>query len=180
MGVAEAFKNQWTLIALGVIGILFLTSTFLINGTVKIALYLVFTIVSCVFTYVLSVNRSPIDISPIFFLMVLISVEYGFFYAVLFVITTTFLPVFFGGGDLEPGTFLFLGSFILICFLAQMFSGTAILTLGIGLMALNLVFAFFFQFMGENPGGFIYSLIHAVITIFYFAVLGEFLIKIIN
>lgn len=160
--------------------LIFFASFFGAKGLFKPLLYIVFTIVSGAIVFILSYARSPIDISPVFFLMMIISLKYGFFYAVLFVIIASLVPDLFAGGEVTPGTFLFMGSFIILAFLARMFSGYGIVPLGIGLTLINLVVAFFVQFAEDNPGGFIFSIVHAGVTIFYFVALGGFLMNLVG
>lgn len=162
-----------------VIGIFVLLSSFLIDSVLKILLYMAFTAISGAMTYALGKARSPIDIAPTFFFMIVISLGYGFWYAVPFVIFVSTIPTILGEGDLTFGTFLFMGAFIFFCFLAKSFDQVGIVPLGIGLTIANLAFGGIVQFMENEPGSFIYSIIHTIVTIMYFVTLGNLLMGIL-
>ncbi len=172
--MALKLSRNKLLIVIGIFSLLVLSS-FFIDSVLKVSLYITFTVISSVITYILGKARSPIDIAPTFFFMIIISLQYGFWYAVLFIVFVSTVPTVLGEGDITLGTFLFMGAFMFFAFLAKSFDQVSIMPLGIGLTFANLAFGGLVQFLDNEPGAFFYSIIHTAVTIMYFVTMGKLL-----
>ncbi|MBI2543460.1 MAG: hypothetical protein HYW24_04725 [Candidatus Aenigmarchaeota archaeon] len=173
------FKSRFKTVKplLPVITILLFALVYLIVPQVTVLI--VFTLIAGTIQYFLALSKSPVDINPTFFFMILLAVKYGWAYSAVFVFLATVIPVMIAGGELGIYAFIFMGSFLTLAFLSTLFSGYSIVLIGIATVLINLFVAFWINISTDNPGGFVYSIIHASITIFYFVAVGEFLVNLI-
>ncbi|MBI2547117.1 MAG: hypothetical protein HYW23_01585 [Candidatus Aenigmarchaeota archaeon] len=144
----------------------------------SITVFLIMALISGVISYFISLARFPIDISPTFLFMIILALKYGFGYSAAFIVITSTLPALIAGGELGLSTFLFMGMFLILGLASTLISGYSVVAIGIGATVLNLIAAWFINLSEDNPGGFIFSIIHAAITVFYFVTLGPYLIAI--
>ncbi|MBN1502363.1 hypothetical protein JW930_02365 [Candidatus Woesearchaeota archaeon] len=78
----------------------------------KIAIYLLLTLFTSTFVYANYYIKLPFDISPVLFLSLIISSEYGFVFAVFFIIASGIIPMVMAGGSFDHTTLFYLSLII--------------------------------------------------------------------
>ncbi|MEM4397967.1 MAG: hypothetical protein QW757_05085 [Candidatus Woesearchaeota archaeon] len=82
----------------------------------KIAIFLFFTIITAIFTYINYHIKFPFDLSPVLFLSLIISREYSFLFSIAFIIVTGIVPMVFAGGSFDHTTLFYLSIIFLVNF----------------------------------------------------------------
>ncbi|MCX8178454.1 MAG: hypothetical protein N3D75_01335 [Candidatus Aenigmarchaeota archaeon] len=137
--------------------------------------FFVISIIICaIISYFQATFKMPFDISPTFFLMIIISIKYGFPQSIIFVIISSIIPAIIAGGEVGLPSFLFLGSFAFQSFLSNIIN-LDIIYLGIILSTLNLTLGYFINKIVGWEGGFVNSLVNYFANIIYFLQFGSFL-----
>ncbi len=160
---------------------LIILSILIIIKTQKILIFLALTLISgiiCFFNYSM---RLPFDITPVFFLSIIITNTYGFGYTVLFVILSGFIPSILSGGEASMSSIMYLVVNLLVNLLSIPLLGSNIVLGGIILSVVYSVLAGIGSAVtGENIQKEIFSVILTIIVnVLYFSKLGMFIISIL-
>ncbi len=174
-GFEGYLKSRKLLVAVFVAAIAVLLILLAPRGVVKLFLFLLFAAVSAVISYVQASVRSPVDLSPTFFLAIIISVDYGLIYSILFIPISSIIPAMMARGEVGLSSFLFMLSFIFLGFASKFFISFGIVNVGIAAALANLAVGWFVVGIHDNRSHFVFSVANAAVSIFYFVVLGNFL-----
>lgn len=160
-------------ILVGIISVLALTLFGAPVGLGRIFLFIILLAITAIISYYIGLFRSPIDASPTFFLMIPITWEYGFFYAVIFVIFGNLVPTIISGAEVGADALLFTSAFIFISLISGLFENLGIVLAGLLLTVLLVVIGFFINKSIQDEQGMILTLAHAGISAVYFVILGN-------
>jgi len=161
---------------------LIILSTLLIIKTQRILIFLALTLISGIICFLNYSTKLPFDITPIFFLSIIITNTYGFGYTVLFVILSGFIPSVLSGGEASMDSFMYLIVNLIVNLLSIQFLGNNIVFGGI-------VFSVIYSILvgigscitGEIIQKEIFSVILTIIVnVLYFSKLGIFLLTILG
>ena len=147
----------------------------------KFLLYLAFCAVAITITYINYYLRIPVDLTPIFFLSVIISFGYGFFYSMLFVIIVSLPPKIFSGADFGIQNIVYVIINIMVnLFLVSVWPSNIILFGIIGAVVYCLMSAVISGIIkGEIEKELLVSIINIGINLFYFLNFSSFLLGIL-
>jgi hypothetical protein len=161
--------------------LLLIIGSFLSMEVRMVGIFLIFILICGAFSYFQGQFHIPIDLSPTFFFSIIISIRYGIFYPILFIPFAGFIPAMLAGGEIGIGAFMFMGSFVLVGIVAKLLIGSlGLITVGIIAAVLNLALGWFINSLQGSPGGFFFSVINALITVFYFISFGAAVMSIIG
>ncbi|MCM2326061.1 MAG: hypothetical protein NDI94_06360 [Candidatus Woesearchaeota archaeon] len=114
------------------IGLIFIVSTILIFFMFKmIALYLVFIGITAMIIYYTKLYHIPIDISPLFFLEVVITRYYGFSYTLAYVLVAYIIPKTLAGTNMKFDSYMFIAVSMVACLFAYAFPTMPLIYLGL-------------------------------------------------
>jgi hypothetical protein len=175
------FRNRKYFVLAVVMPIALIIGSFLSMEIRLLSLFLFFIIICGAFSYFQATFRMPIDFSPTFFFSIIISIQYGIFYPLLFIPFAGILPSILAGGELGIGAFMFMGSFIIAGIAAKLLIGSVgLVAAGIIAAAINLTLGWFINSIQGNPGGFFFSVINALMTAFYLITFGAMIVSFIG
>jgi len=165
-------KKYFLLLALIILSVL------IIIKTQKILIFLALTLISGIICFLNYSTKLPFDITPIFFLSILITNMYGFGYTVLFVILSGLIPSVISGGEASMDSFMYLGVNLLVNLLSIQFLGNNIVFGGI---ILSVVYSILVGIGSCITGGVIqkeiFSVVLAIIVnVLYFSKLAVVII----
>lgn len=148
-------------------------------GLSKLVWFAALLLITGIISFYLAAVKSPVDASPAFFLMIIISQKYGFFYSVIFLILGNIVPSILGGDEMGAEPIMFLGTFVILTAVSGIFISLGIVITGIIMVIMLAIIGFFITRSLGNPGGFALTLAHAGITACYFVVLGNVMMQIL-
>lgn len=172
MDLKRIFENKKYLAAAIIILLLLLIGSLLSMEIKLISFFLIFILICGAFSYTQAMVQVPIDFSPTFFFTIIIATRYGPLYALLFIPLAGWFPALLSGGQWGPAAIFFMSSWVLLGFLANVFIGYGIIAVGIVAAILNLLIGWFINSFMGSEGGFYFSIINAVMSIFYFIMFG--------
>ncbi len=147
-------------------------------GLARLLIFLILLAITAAISYWLAAVKSPIDASPTFFLMIIINLKFGFFYALIFLILSSIAPTIIAGGEFGAASVLFSGAFLLLTLMSGLFIELGIVWTGIILSGLLIAIGFAINKIAADQGGMFMTVTHAALTIGYFAALGNLLMRI--
>lgn len=86
----------------------------------RISLYIIFVLITGILTYIKKLYHLPIDITPLFFLEIVITRYYGLGYMLLFILLGYVIPAVLGGGGFKWESYAFV-SVSIFCNLISVF-----------------------------------------------------------
>lgn len=145
----------------------------------KFLLFLVLTAITIAITYFNYYTRIPIDLTPIFFLSVIISFSYGLLFSVLFVLIVSLPPKLFSGSDFGVKSIFYIIINIIVNFVLVSISPGNIILFGIvGSVVYHLMSATLAGLMeGEIVKELLVSVINIGVSLFYFMNFGLILLR---
>jgi hypothetical protein len=181
MDLSRIYKNKAYLALAIIVPLLLLIGSYMSRSIRMVSLFLLFILISGGFSYFQGMLQIPIDFSPTLFLSIIISIEYGIFYPLLFIPFAGILPGILAGSELGIGAFMFMGSFVLAGIAAKLLIGTfSLVVVGIIAVAINLALGWFINSAQGSPEGFLFSVINALMTVFYFYTFGPMIISLVG
>jgi hypothetical protein len=147
----------------------------------KAFIYLLFTLLAALFVYLNYYIRLPFDVSPILFLSLVISRQYSFLLAIIFIFVAGILPMVFAGGSFDHTTIFYLTLIIMINLTNTFLKVFPFVYIFIGLAILHHILAFFGSMsFGNNPHKELVNLgIKVMVDCFYVLTLGGFVIGLV-
>ena len=109
-------------------------------------LYFMFTVFTAIIIYYTKLYHFPIDISPLFFLEVVITRYYGLPYTLLFILIAYIVPKTFAGSNMKFDSYVFITISMFANFFVLLFPNMPLLTVG------------FLTSIAQYIGGVIFSL----------------------
>ncbi|MBN2422716.1 hypothetical protein JXB41_05795 [Candidatus Woesearchaeota archaeon] len=171
-------KNKITVFLILLVSILLIPV--LIRAYSRLLFFIFAVIISATMTFFLNRFKSPVDFSPVFFFMIFISTEFGFGCSIIFYLLASLTPSLIAGGKVEMPTFMFMSVFFMLSFLAGLLKSFGIINVGIAAVIINVIAGWFINRLSGSPGKFIFSVIHALVTVVYIVNLSGFLENIIS
>jgi hypothetical protein len=181
MDLKRLYQNKaYLVLAIG-LPLLLLLGSYMSRSFRMVSIFLLFIAICGGFSYIQGMLHLPIDFSPTFFLSIMISIEYGIFYPLLFIPFAGILPSILAGGQVGAGAFLFLGAWMISGIAAKLLLPTVgLLFAGIIAALINLALGWFINSVQGQPVGFFFSVINALMTVFYFYTFGPMIISLIG
>jgi hypothetical protein len=180
MTLKSFFRKKRNILTVAVMAGIILLASVRSKGFLMVGLFVLFAALCAVISYYQANLRSPVDLSPTFFFVIILATKYGVFYPLFFIPVATLIPALLAGGEVGIGSLLFMCSFVIIGFLSNIFIGYGIVAVGIGAVIANLVASWFINRIMGWSFGFIFSIFNAAITLFYFVSFGPFLFRILS
>lgn len=145
-------------------------SILLIIKMSKFMIFLGLTIISGIIVFVNYYTELPLDISPVFFLSIIITSTYGFHYTIPFVLLAGFIPSVVSRG-IGFDCFMYLGVNLLVNFIFTSFSFNSIV---IGGIIFSFVYGLLTSAMSAMSGSpaekeFFFGALTFIINILYFS-----------
>ena len=133
------------------------------------AIFFIITLAVSVFVYVNYYIKLPFDISPVLFLSLVITREYGFLASFVFIIVSGIFPMVMAGGSFDHTTLFYLSLIFGINFVSGFFTGFPYIIVFIAFAVLHHVIALIGSLsFGNNPYKEFMNLITKIIVdVFY-------------
>ena len=111
----------------------------------KISLYLFFMGVTALIIYYSKLYHVPIDISPLFFLEIVITRYYGMQYTLLYVFTAYIIPKTFAGQNMKFDSYVFIAISMIANVLVLLFPGMPLMMAGFLTSIIQYILGVFFS-----------------------------------
>ena len=96
----------------------------------RMSLYVLFIGITAVIIYYSKLYHVPIDISPLFFLEIVITRYYGFQFTLLYVLLAYIIPKTFAGQNMKFDSYVFIAISMIANVFALVFPGMSLMTVG--------------------------------------------------
>jgi hypothetical protein len=96
----------------------------------KISIYILFIGLTAIIIYYSKLYHLPIDISPLFFLEIVITRYYGFQFTLLYVLLAYIVPKTFAGQNMKFDSYVFIAISMVANILVLVFPGMPLMTVG--------------------------------------------------
>ncbi len=143
-------------------------------GLLKILIFLALLAISAGISYWLGSLHSPVDASPAFFIMILVTREYGIIFAIIFGLFGDLMPTIISGDEVDATTLVYFSSFIIVSVISGVFSNLGIVIAGIiCTLLLGSIGLLFTAWVGDKEGMF-ETATHVGCSLLYFILIGNF------
>ena len=162
------------------LGLIILSVLFIIKVS-KFLIFLGLILISGIILFVNYQTELHFDISPVFFLSIVITSIYGFHYTIMFVLLAGFIPSMISRGP-DLSIFMYLGVNLLVNLVSMYFPGLSIVYRGIILsFVYSVLVGIISTAMEEELGKEVFSMVLTIlVNVFYFWKLATLIIAVMT